>query len=135
MIQIENTFFTSVATINVVNYTLVSIDEFIFLLCSIDGSGQELVYVTELIYVLCTQSHVLENLTKRQNRFQNQYVEIPRRPIIVCFLSLLAKPGLNPLPLEIRAGIFKESMVARNRGGIRLSYRPARLHRLAEFIP
>jgi hypothetical protein len=33
------------------------------------------------------------------------------------------------------AGIFKESMEARNRGGIGLSYRPARLHRLAEFIP
>ncbi len=34
-----------------------------------------------------------------------------------------------------RAGIFKESMGARNRGGIGLSYRPARLHRLAELIP
>jgi hypothetical protein len=36
---------------------------------------------------------------------------------------------------EPGAGIFKESMGARNRGGIGLSYRPARLHRLAEFIP
>ncbi len=39
---------------------------------------------------------------------------------------------------KLRAGIFKlfkESMVARDRGGIGLSYRPARLHRLAEFIP
>jgi hypothetical protein len=35
-----------------------------------------------------------------------------------------------------RAEIFKKSMGrARNRGGIGLSYRPARLHRLAEFIP
>jgi hypothetical protein len=34
-----------------------------------------------------------------------------------------------------RAGIFKKSMEARNRGGIGLSYRPARLHRLEEFIP
>jgi hypothetical protein len=34
-----------------------------------------------------------------------------------------------------RAGIFKESMGARNRGGIGLLYRPARLHRLVEFIP
>jgi hypothetical protein len=33
------------------------------------------------------------------------------------------------------AGIFKPSMGARNRVGIELSYRPARLHRLAEFIP
>ncbi len=33
-----------------------------------------------------------------------------------------------------RAGLFKKSMGAKNRGGIGLSYRPARLHRLAEFI-
>ncbi len=33
------------------------------------------------------------------------------------------------------AGIFKQSMGARNRVGIGLSYRPARLHRLVEFIP
>jgi hypothetical protein len=34
-----------------------------------------------------------------------------------------------------RAGIFKKSMGARHRVGIGLLYRPARLHRLAEFIP
>jgi hypothetical protein len=34
-----------------------------------------------------------------------------------------------------RAGILKESMGARNRGGIGLSYRPARRNSLAEFIP
>jgi hypothetical protein len=33
-----------------------------------------------------------------------------------------------------RAGIFKQSMGARNRGGMGLSYRPARLHRLAELF-
>ncbi len=33
------------------------------------------------------------------------------------------------------AGIFKQSMGARNRIGIGLSYRPAWLHRLAELIP
>ncbi len=38
-------------------------------------------------------------------------------------------------PTENRAGIFKEAMGARNRGGRGLSYRPARLNRLAEFIP
>jgi hypothetical protein len=42
------------------------------------------------------------------------------------------KTGDEFLP---RAGIFKQSMGARNQGGIGLSYRPARLHRLAEFIP
>ncbi len=34
-----------------------------------------------------------------------------------------------------RAGILEQSMWARNRVGIRLSYRPARLHRLGESIP
>jgi hypothetical protein len=34
-----------------------------------------------------------------------------------------------------RAGIFKKSMGTRHRVGIGLSYRPARLHRLAESIP
>jgi hypothetical protein len=33
------------------------------------------------------------------------------------------------------AGIFKQSIGARNRVGIGLSYRPARLHRLAELVP
>ncbi len=33
------------------------------------------------------------------------------------------------------AGIFRQSMGARNRVGIGLLYQPARLHRLAEFIP
>ncbi len=33
------------------------------------------------------------------------------------------------------AGIFKQSMAARNRVGIGLSYWPAKLHRLAELIP
>jgi hypothetical protein len=35
---------------------------------------------------------------------------------------------------RIRAGIFKQSVVARNLVGIGLSYRPARLHRLAELV-
>ncbi len=33
------------------------------------------------------------------------------------------------------AGIFKQSMGARNRVGIVLSYWPARLHRLAKLVP
>ncbi len=39
------------------------------------------------------------------------------------------------LPLAEPELEFLESMGARHRGGIGLSYRPARLHRLAEFIP
>ena len=36
---------------------------------------------------------------------------------------------------EPGAGIFKQFMGARNQVGIGLSYRPAGLHRLSEFIP
>ncbi len=42
---------------------------------------------------------------------------------------------LCPRPLLSWAGIFKKSMAARNRGGIGLPYRPARLHRLADSNP
>ncbi len=37
--------------------------------------------------------------------------------------------------LAIRAGILGQYMGSRNRVGIGLSYRPARLHRLVESIP
>jgi hypothetical protein len=49
---------------------------------------------------------------------------------IFSFIDFREMPGS-----EYRAVIFKKSIGARNRGGIGLSYRPARLHRLAEFIP
>jgi hypothetical protein len=51
------------------------------------------------------------------------------------FLYLIFAANLLFLSFVYRAGIFKHSMGARNRGGIGLSYRPAWLHRLAEFIP
>jgi hypothetical protein len=35
-----------------------------------------------------------------QNKFLNQFVEILRRSIIVCFLSLSAKAGINLPPFE-----------------------------------
>ncbi len=38
------------------------------------------------------------------------------------------------LHTQYRAGIFKQSMGVRNRVGIGLSYRSARLHRLAELF-
>jgi hypothetical protein len=37
--------------------------------------------------------------------------------------------------IDPSAGIFKQSMGARNRVEIGLLYRPTRLHRLAELIP
>jgi hypothetical protein len=50
---------------------------------------------------------------------------------------------ISPVPIDdslciigvISAGIFKQSMGARNRLGIGLSYRSSRLHSLAELIP
>jgi hypothetical protein len=59
----------------------------------------------------------------------------------VCFFYRIPQGGRAQHDFSLawleaaRAGIFKESMGARNQGGIGLSYRPARLHRLAEFIP
>jgi hypothetical protein len=49
-------------------------------------------------------------------------------------LSMGSGASLTPPPrvIRYRAGIFKQSMGARNRVGMGLSYRPARL---AEFIP
>ncbi len=41
----------------------------------------------------------------------------------------------NVYRFGLSAGIFKQPMGAGNRVGIGLSYRPARLNRLAEFIP
>ncbi len=43
--------------------------------------------------------------------------------------------AVNTCLIASSAGIFKQSMGARNRVGIRLSYRPARLHSLAELVP
>ncbi len=43
----------------------------------------------------------LESLVEGHNWFLNQFVEIPRRSIIVCFSSLSAKAVLNLPPFEI----------------------------------
>ncbi len=43
------------------------------------------------------RAHSLEGLMKVHNWFLNQFVKIPRRSIIVCLLSLLAKAGFKPL--------------------------------------
>ena len=43
--------------------------------------------------------------------------------------------GASFMQIDISAGIFKQSMGARNRVGIGLSYRPAKLHSLAELVP
>ncbi len=48
----------------------------------------------------------------------------------LCKSTLQTIEGIHLARLQCWAGIFKKSMGAKNRGG-----RPARLHRLAEFIP
>ncbi len=62
--------------------------------------------------------------------------EYARKLHVGLFLTSQNMPSVRGMSPEVnRAGIFKQSMGARNRVGIELSYRPARLHRLAEFIP
>jgi hypothetical protein len=51
------------------------------------------------------------------------------------FENLADSPERLTAQAKSSAGILEQSMGARNRVGIGLSYRPARLHRLAEFIP
>ncbi len=56
---------------------------------------------------------------------------------ISSLIPILLESGsswLGPVS-QFRVGFFNHSMRARNRVGIGLSYRPARLHRLAEMIP
>ncbi len=49
-------------------------------------------------------------------------------------LRSLTPPPKTQLKQKTGAGIFKQSIEARNRVEIGLSYRPARLHRLAELV-
>ncbi len=69
--------------------------------------------------------------------FQNQQQQLSSRARI---FKRLWSPGVDskewiPPAYVAWAGIFKNSMGARHRLGIGLSYRPARLHRLAELMP
>ncbi len=74
------------------------------------------VYVLDIVYpevcsliqtAAATKAYSLESLMEGHNSFLNQFVEIPRKSIIVCFLSLSAKASLNLPTFEIRARIFK----------------------------
>ncbi len=58
--------------------------------------GYKLVRVEQL-----TRAHSLESLMEGHNWFLNQLVRISRRSIIVCFVFLLAKVGLNRTLFEI----------------------------------
>ncbi len=79
------------------------------------------------------------------SNFRKKYKKswIPNPVVILERTDWPKSTRLTPLSIyqskeecEYWAGIFKESLGARNRGGRGLSYRPAaRIHRLAEFIP
>jgi hypothetical protein len=68
-------------------------------------------------------------------------IDYCHRLIIVMLMKFFPKPvseiefQIENHSLTLCAGIFKKSMGTRHRVGIGLLYRPARLHRLAEFIP
>jgi hypothetical protein len=79
--------------------------------------------------ILSTMKH---NFSTMYSRYRRKVIDIKTGNRIMRYYLL---PSCIKLAEESRAGIFTKSMGARNRGGIGLSYRPARLHRLAEFIP
>ncbi len=73
------------------------------------------------------EMHIIE--TERRARARQTSRLHLRWSWAFCTESLAAPPPSSC------AGIFRQSMGARNRVGIGLSYRPARLHRLADLIP
>jgi hypothetical protein len=48
-----------------------------------------------------SRNRILESRTEGHSWFLNQFIDISWRSIIVCFLSLSAKAGLNLPPFEI----------------------------------
>jgi hypothetical protein len=82
-----------------------------------------------------TNSHSQTYIRETAIKISTPY--LPQRWIIILHKTTFKKDT----PIFLRkspkawAGIFKHSMGARNRVGIGLLYLPARLHRLAEWIP
>jgi hypothetical protein len=80
----------------------------------------------------CTKTVHTRALHKRQSRilpFHSDFFQIAGHIVSLFHLCYGWDWGVTG------AGIFEKSMGARNRGGIGLSYRSARLPRLVEFIP
>ncbi len=67
--------------------------------------------------------------------FLRSYYSAPRPSFSSLSHQQVASLSQSSCVSPVQSWIFKESMGARNRGGRWLPYRPARLHRLAEFIP
>ncbi len=63
-------------------------------------------------------------------------IAVPSKCIMVaCMMYIIFFVLTDPSGFFSSAGILEQSMGAGNRLGVGLSYRPARLHRLAESIP
>jgi hypothetical protein len=84
------------------------------------------------------------SILRKSNRIREECFQEGFSPDLVIF-EIFAENNDNPLPestispiggceYDYCAGIFKQSAGARNRVGIGLLYRPARLDRLAELI-
>ncbi len=71
----------------------------------------------------------------RQNSVRTNHLFLLSRLSQNYFSSEISNPTPPPPGSQSSAGIFKQSMGARNGAGIGLSYRPARLHSLAELVP
>ncbi len=56
---------------------------------------------SSFFFLLIYRASSIESLMEGQNRCLNQFDEIPRRSIFVCYLSLSAKAVLNLPPFEI----------------------------------
>ncbi len=124
------------------------------------GMGMSLTFFTVYLRILfmhrlefsCFADFFIRMFKTREGwNSMEQKTRCPRIPFLVCYGwcclywptivgredACLSSSNNNSVGMThaARAGIFKQSMGVRNRIGIELSYQPARLHRLAEFIP
>jgi hypothetical protein len=85
------------------------------------GSRYAISTVHLFLVCFCSQwlvlSRSLESLVEGHKWFLNQFVEIPRRSIIVCFLSLSAKAGWNLSQFEISCSWQPPHVFPMERGG------------------
>ncbi len=101
--------------------------------CTISNLASDSKHRMRASWETCTDGHdniLLVGQLEKSSQMCSLPAKASKSLLSFCSVAWLFYP-----PNRSRAGIFKESMGARNRGGIGLSYRPARLHRLAEFIP
>jgi hypothetical protein len=89
-----------------------------------------------LLAKTCTFKHFL-SVTKKVLKLHLCLVFKLATPVSLSTYTPVCLPpsGIDFSGTMSTAGIFNQSMGARNRVGIGLSYRPARLHSLADLVP